>query len=112
LFKPNSFELIFEQKDSALAIMILLIRITDPAFDWEELHLNNFIFKKINKEDLYENIFNSFKLKTHELVKIKVIANSQNIDYARSVLVYTIEKSYEDDYNLSKELDRWFSLNK
>jgi len=90
--------------------MILLMRITDPAFKFEEIQINNSIIKNINKNDSYENLFNSFKLKINEITKIKVISDSWNIDYAKSILVYSVNKLYEDDFNLSVELDRWFSL--
>ncbi len=82
------------------------MRIADPAFKFEEIQIDNLTFKNINKNDSYENIFNSFKLKIDAITKIKVIADSLNIEYAKSILVYTVNRFYEDDYNLNAELDR------
>ena len=117
IFNNNTIKIIGNNK-TIKAIMVFLIRITDPYFESEYVRINNNMYRfekkieyinesKITYDLNEEEIFNQIKyenfINNTIIIKAKTL---EDFEYAQSLLIFEITSEYENNYHLCKELDR------
>ncbi len=107
-FEEESLEISirYNEKNIIKAFMVLIVRITDDSFKYNEVVLkgDRFILKNKKEEEIFNSLWQNFINSDGVVIKVYDL---KNFEYAKGVVTYEITQDYEDSYFLNKELARW-----